>query len=387
MKINIKSLILTISIVIMSITLYYCSHDGTALTTSTNIYVYTAILPLLLIFLFALKKGGIFSSIFNKVIVISLLFFIVLYAFILIIINNLSDSMIYSLSYISNIIPIFIIILGLAIFHKFFINNIMRMGGVPKLILSFIFFIPCLLNDIIVSFKNDLITAPILTYILIVLEIVVLIVYYLIKKFLVSTTTKNEVILYKDKYFLDTQKEINLGNVEQLRGSNDNSEMSNPISNETTLAYALSFWIQMNHSEINNVEFPIISYGDDTNPKPRICFSNNIKNGGMLNIDLSGINRFSDSTKLNITIENQKWHHLVFNYNGSIADVFLNGILHKSINLSGNMPIHNFSDSIKIGCDNQSINGVIADIRYHKFPLSAYQILAKYRFGINTMNL
>jgi hypothetical protein len=295
--------------------------------------------------------------------------------------------MIYSINYISRVIPIFIIILGLAIFHKFFVNNIMRMGGVPKFILSFIFFIPCLLNDILVSFKNDLITAPILTYILIVLEIVVLIVYFLAKKLLVSNTSKTEIILYKDKFFLDTQKEINLGNIEQLRGSDSKDELSNPIINETPVAYALSFWIQINHLEINNVEFPILLYGDDTNPKPRICFSNNIKNGGIININLSGINKFDDSTKLNITIENQKWHHLVLNYNGTIADVFFDGILQKSVNLSGNMPVHSFSDSIKIGSERQSMNGVITDIRYHKFPLSAYQILAKYRFGINTIDL
>lgn len=390
MKSSVKSLILTISIVIVSITLYYCSNDSSALTTRGNIYVYTAIVPLILIFLFALKKGGIFSSIFNKVLIFSLLFFMILYGFILLILSNLNDTMIYSLSYISNVIPIFILIVGLAIFSKFFTNNIMRMGGVPKFILSFIFFIPCLLNDFLVSFKNELITAPILAYILVVLEISVLFVYYFMKRLMISTSSGDEVIIYKGKYFLDTKEEIILGNMEQLHEKelNDNkTELTNLIANIKPMAYALSLWVQINQTEIIDVDFPILLYGEKSNPKPRICYSNTVKTGSCLNIDLSGINKYSEKAMLNMKIENQKWNHLVFNYNGSIVDVFLNGILHKSINLSGNMPIHNFSDSMKIGSNQQILNGAIADVRYNKIPLTAYQVLAKYRFGINTIDL
>ena len=38
----------------------------------------------------------------------------------------------------------------------------------------------------------------------------------------------------------------------------------------------------------------------------------------------------SNGTKMDIPIENQKWNHVVFNYNGTIVDIFLNGLLYKT---------------------------------------------------------
>jgi hypothetical protein len=143
----------------------------------------------------------------------------------------------------------------------------------------------------------------------------------------------------------------------------------------------------VNSSTVNDLEFPILLYGDKVNPKPMVYYSNNHINGSCLNIDCSGINEKRKSTNLLIAIESQRWNHIVFNYDSSIADIFLNGILHKSINLSQNAPIHNFSDSISIGSNTQILNGVIAQVSYYYEKLSAYQILAKYRFGVNTIDL
>lgn len=391
MKNFIKTLILTISIVVVSLVLYYSSYDSFALTTSTYLYIFTAIVPLLFIFLFAMKNGSILSSAFNRIMILSLFLFIVLYFFITIIIKNLSNNMLISLSYVSYIIPIFLLIICLAIFQKFLINNIMSMGGVPKFIISFIFFVPCLLNDFIIGLKNDFITAPILAYILIVIEIVILTLYFIIKKLLAINISSNELVLYKGKFFLDTQKELSLANQEKLRkvelNDYENDLLLSIATKTKQLTYSISFWIQVNSSTVNDLEFPILLYGDKVNPKPMIYYSNNHINGSCLNIDCSGINENRKSTNLLVAIESQRWNHIVFNYDSSIADIFLNGILHKSINLSQNAPIHNFSDSISIGSNTQILNGVIAQVSYYYEKLSAYQILAKYRFGVNTIDL
>ena len=90
---------------------------------------------------------------------------------------------------------------------------------------------------------------------------------------------------------------------------------------------------------------------------------------------------------MDIPVEHQKWNHVVFNYNGSIVDIFQNGLLYKAMNLTNSLPIHYLSDTIKIGSNDFVLSGALTNITYHIEPLSAYQILAKYRFGINTINL
>ena len=191
---------------------------------------------------------------------------------------------------------------------------------------------------------------------------------------------KNEVMIHNGKFFLDTKKEINLANIVELRGQTERSttDLLDSISKTKPLSYALSLWIQINQPEVSNIEFPILLYGDNSNPKPKMTYKSG---SNVLNVAVS------NGTKMDIPIEHQKWNHIVFNYNGTIVDVFLNGLLYKTMNLTNSLPVHHLSDTISIGNNELILNGALANITYHVEPLSAYQILAKYRFGINTMNL
>jgi hypothetical protein len=187
-------------------------------------------------------------------------------------------------------------------------------------------------------------------------------------------------MIHNGKFFLDTKKEINLANIVELRGQTERSttDLLDSISKTKPLSYALSLWIQINQPEVSNIEFPILLYGDNNNPKPKMTY-NSGKN--VLNVTVS------NGTKMDIPIENQKWNHVVFNYNGTIVDIFLNGLLYKTMNLTNSVPVHYLSDTISIGHNDSILSGALANITYHVDPLSAYQILAKYRFGINTINL
>ena len=380
MKYYNKQILLILTIIAVGTTLHYCSNDYTALTTTTHIYLFTAIVPVLFIFLFAFKKGGIFSNTFNIYLIPGLLFVAVLYSILTFIYSKLDDSSVVLLGYVSNILSFCILIFGLAIIHKIFVNNIMRLGGTPKFLLSLLFFIPCLLNDFISNIKQDFVTAPSLAYFLILMEFILLIIYFFIKWILNTKMINQEVIIHNGKFFLDTKKEINLANIVELREQTEDgaTDLLDSISKTKPLSYALSLWIQINQPEVSNIEFPILLYGDDSNPKPKItyrCGSN------VLNVAVSG------GTNMDIPVEHQKWNHIVFNYNGTIVDIFQNGLLYKTMNLTNSLPIHYLSDTIKIGSNDLVLSGALANITYHIKPLSAYQILAKYRFGINTINL
>lgn len=375
-----KPILLILTIITVGLTLHYCSNDYTALTTTTYLYLFTAVVPVLLIFLFAFKKGGIFNETFNIYLILGLLFCAVVYSTMTFIYSKLDDNTMFLLGYVSNILSFCILIIGLAIIHKVFLNNIMRLGGTPKFLLSFLFFIPCLLNDFILYIKKDLVTTPSLAYFLIFMESILLILYFLIKRILNTKMIKNEVMIHNGKFFLDTKKEINLANIVELRGQTERStnDLLDSISKTKPLSYALSLWIQINQPEVSSIEFPILLYGDNSNPKPKITYKSG---SNVLNVAVS------NGTKMDIPIEHQKWNHIVFNYNGTIMDVFLNGLLYKTINLTNSVPVHHLSDTISIGNNELILNGALANITYHVEPLSAYQILAKYRFGINTINL
>ena len=375
-----KPILLILTIITVGLTLHYCSNDYTALTTTTYLYLFTAVVPVLLIFLFAFKKGGIFNETFNIYLILGLLFCAVVYSTMTFIYSKLDDNTMFLLGYVSNILSFCILIIGLAIIHKVFLNNIMRLGGTPKFLLSFLFFIPCLLNDFILYIKKDLVTTPSLAYFLVFMESILLILYFLIKRILNTKMIKNEVMIHNGKFFLDTKKEINLANIVELRGQTERStnDLLDSISKTKPLSYALSLWIQINQPEVSSIEFPILLYGDNSNPKPKITYKSG---SNVLNVAVS------NGTKMDIPIEHQKWNHVVFNYNGTIMDVFLNGLLYKTINLTNSVPVHHLSDTISIGNNELILNGALANITYHVEPLSAYQILAKYRFGINTINL
>ena len=375
-----KPILLILTIITVGLTLHYCSNDYTALTTTTYLYLFTAVVPVLLIFLFAFKKGGIFNETFNIYLILGLLFCAVVYSTMTFIYSKLDDNTMFLLGYVSNILSFCILIIGLAIIHKVFLNNIMRLGGTPKFLLSFLFFIPCLLNDFILYIKKDLVTTPSLAYFLVFMESILLILYFLIKRILNTKMIKNEVMIHNGKFFLDTKKEINLANIVELRGQTERStnDLLDSISKTKPLSYALSLWIQINQPEVSSIEFPILLYGDNSNPKPKITYKSG---SNVLNVAVS------NGTKMDIPIEHQKWNHIVFNYNGTIMDVFLNGLLYKTINLTNSVPVHHLSDTISIGNNELILNGALANITYHVEPLSAYQILAKYRFGINTINL
>jgi hypothetical protein len=376
----VKQILLILTIIAVGVTLNYCSNDYTALTTTTYLYLFTAVVPVLLIFLFAFKKGGIFSETFNVYLISALLFFAIVYSIITFIYSKLDDNSMFLLGYISNILSFCMLIIGLAIIHKVFVNNIMRLGGTPKFLLSLLFFIPCLLNDFILSIKQDFVGAPSLAYFLIFMEFILLILYFSIKWIIDTKMIKNEVMIHDGKFFLDTKKEINLANIVELRGQTERSsaDLLDSISKTKPLSYALSLWIQINQPEVSNIEIPILLYGDNSNPKPKMTYKSD---SNVLNVAVSG------GTNMDIPIEHQKWNHIVFNYNGTTVDIFLNGLLHKTMNLSNSVPVHHLSDTITIGNNDLILSGALANITYYVEPLSAYQILAKYRFGINTINL
>ena len=279
---TIKSITLFICIVLVAVALHNCSIDDTALTGTTYLYIYLTIVPLLIASIFALSNDNAFST---RRLVYYIITFVTICTGTIYILPRLDE---YVLSILQG--GIFTII--------------------SLLILSFVY----TLNSIYM--KNRVNT----TFDIAFFGVQLLILLFIVKRKLYVNESE-EIILLKGKMFLDTEENVYLANSLDLQNSDSPS-----------IKYSLSFWVHINQPNMSESVFPVITYGDEHNPKPCVNYMYDVnEKKSIFNIDFSGKTTNRDSTNLNITVTHQKWNNFVFNYNGSTVDVFLNGILSRNI--------------------------------------------------------
>lgn len=354
---NVKHIISIVSILILGIFLYRISQDKQG-DDKTYFYVLTILLPFTIFFSYA---SSLINSTFNKFIIIRIVGLIISINFLFYLYTIFHLSNIFY-TYLSNIFIFNIILVTLAIFYQIFSKYLIKLGGIPKFIILLIFYIPCLLTDLLHLFMEQLKITPNITYSLFGLEILLIIVYIIFKRYM-NLPAKNTIELHKDDYFLDTKKSLQLNSIGMIGIKN----------------YSISFWVFMN-SPVNKNSFPLFCYGNQTNPKPMVTYGYDEEQGQYLYTIY-----FSNITNIKITLPNQKWNYFNFNYNGTNADLFINGILERSINLSHDMPIYDLSSDVSIGSNKESINAVISNIVFSKHPLTALQTLGNYRLGKNNI--
>lgn len=336
---TIKSVTLFSCIVAIAVVLHKCSMDDTALTQTTYLYVYLTIVPLFIAIIFALNNDNAFSIRRLVYYIVTFITFCLVATYIL---PNLSESILSLLEY-----GIFTAILFLILSLVYTMNSIYIKNRADASLDIAFFGIQCLL------------------------------LLYIIHRQLKKNKPK-KIVLFKGKMFLDTEENVYLANSLDLHNDSDSP----------TIKYSLSFWVHINQPSKSKAVFPILLYGDENNPKPCINYMYDVnEKKSVFNIDFSGKTHNRDSTNVNIIATHQKWNNFVINYNGSTVDVFLNGILHKSISLTSNMPIYSINDTISIGSDKLKLNGAIAHVVFYHYTLSSHQILGRYRVGVNTINL
>jgi hypothetical protein len=83
---------------------------------------------------------------------------------------------------------------------------------------------------------------------------------------------------------------------------------------------------------------------------------------------------------------NQKWNHFVFNYDRNICDLYINGNLERSMDLTNSLPkINSYIDmssnitslQMSTGQDH-GLYGAICNVEYYTEPLNKTEIITKY---------
>ena len=374
---NLKYIFLLVTILFVIIILVLTSKNINAINSKIYLYAFTAIFPLLLCFIFILQKRSIVSNPINLRVAIGIIitfFVICTLSYLYTLLNSVGILLV---GYIINLLIILLVIVGLAIIYRSSIDYLLKIGGYSRFIVLFLFYLPCLLIRFINYISQELRITSRVTYILLFMEIVLLFLYYYFsKKFHSNFLLQGGEIILKEKQFLDTKKILYLMNNQKEMNENDSQ-----INLRTK--FAISLWVYVNTPEFNSFVFPIMIFGNDKNPKPKITYNYDEESKQyVFNIYTSTINK-----SIKIFLPNQRWNNFVLNYNGSIVDIFINGILERSVDMKDNMPIFDISDSFIIGSDKIGINGAITNITYYNRTMSSFEILGLYRLGITTIDL
>lgn len=321
------------------------------------------------------------------------------------------------------------IVVGLAIFYKIFMNSAMRFTGWTGFIVEFLFFIPCLITDYLDYIIKEYQNTPNVIFILFIIEILLILSYLYLPRILSQYTSKNSVLLRKTPLPLDGQTIINNNSVfiqdtREIMNSQDSlqdtttllgkqggiislSDASGNMFNLTgksdylyTSNFALTMWIFVNGRSNGTKPIFLFKYGSppvnkiqsllptsksktvlntkqQNFGKPSITYIKNDEWQFNFSESLDTQGNGTDAYSSMLHIPPQKWNYIVFNYYDNQVDLFINGHLETNMDLTKNPIRHYPTDVITIG-ETNGLNGALCNLRFFKEPMKLSQITQTY---------
>jgi hypothetical protein len=302
--------------------------------------------------------------------------------------SSLDDTQKEFVNYILTILFFISIILALAMLVSLTGNFFTSKPGMMGLLSNLLFYIPCLVVDLIEWIKDEFNNTTPTTLVILLLEILVIFVYFYLPSMLdnkIFSRPSIEIITEP----ITLKEEIELLGGEKFKMEND--KMIGKQNNIPRHNYSISMWININTNSHNlnamDNELNIFSY----NFKPSIEFRINSDNpnGENTHFVFKLSNNLDENEKYiekTISLPLQKWHNFVFTYDNNKVDIFVNAELYHSYTFKvGEHPTYNVnSDNIFIG-DNQQLSGVICNARYFTNPLTDKEIITTYNL-LNNLN-
>ena len=287
------------------------------------------------------------------------------------------------ISFVLNILLV-IIVLGL-IYKTVYVelpSGNSKKNGFFNLVMSLIFYIPCIFSDTFDSigkfvsgeYKNT--TAG--SIIMLIVAILLFVIYFATPSIYNKINLQGGTQLVNKPVYTNTQ--YSLGTYEELNGTS-----------EYDYQYAISSWIFLDAvgpntnpsyekytSLLNFANKPNILYNGKTNTLMVTMEQKDLKNttdNKLIDFDDNG-NRIIYK-KQNMLL--QKWNNIIVNYTGGVLDIFINGELVKSD--IGIVPYYTL-DSLTIG-ENNGISGGICNLVYFRKPLTSSNIYKIYNSAKN----
>jgi len=325
------------------------SNDPLAFTKNLMSNMYMIVLPVVVVFMLVslLAFDGDFStaliggSIAIAVIVGTGVYFLQ---------TNLSQYIFNK--YLLYIVIAILILVALSIIATLFSGTLRKLSGWAGFVVNFLFFIPCLIRDMIHGAIQEYQTFSTTLIILFVIELILLMTYFFLIPFVNTRIFPTTTVLLDDPVMLNMPQSIDLP-----------PDLSNN--------FALSMWVYINPGSPNKpgyaVESPIYSFmTKDGDPHLRISYSNVDQGNNDFNI-------YIGKQMYKISLPLQKWNHFVFNYATypygtpshttapvvysttpppllqTTVDVFINGNLERSFTYPSDIPVFSIYDQMYVG--------------------------------------
>jgi len=377
-------LLVFLILIIFTVLFFYYSDNKIKFSVETFIYTIIIIIPIVCLFYFLKPHMAEIINNTNNITntdnsnkeTASITIFISLFIFLVVSIylfTNITPREILIGQYLFLILLGFIIIVGLAILFLMFINYFKKMTGWTGFFMRLLFYIPCLFIDFIQFIKSEMKITANNVYILFILELLLILGYIYLPKILTKFTLNNAVIILNDSKFLNKEYTLINDKLTQLpKKTKDDSEQLVYRQN-----YAISMWVyidpQSNNYKSYSKESNII---DMNNSNPKITYINDIDD----NYKKDKIIIYIGNNKYSFSNQGQKWNNIVINCNSTIIDIFINGNLEKTFNLTQPFDYTN-SEKITLG-SNDGLDGAICNIIYYNNSLSKNQITNAYNLLI-----
>jgi hypothetical protein len=276
-------------------------------------------------------------------------------------------------------LTIITIIIFLALFFYVFGSYLQNQRGIVGFMINFIFFIPCMLLDLIQYLKNEYNLTTRIEWIILGIEIVFVIAYYTITPILDKLLNKNVTYILDKPVFLN-KSTVALYDTSSLAiTKHDNNNDTKIMSSN----FSISMWVYLNvqtnsfmKSDGSSYEVNIFNYG---NGKPKINYTNNDMNNKNRDMYLFYFTDAATTPNYQVVLPGQKWNNIVFNYYGNKVDLFINGNLETSFIFddTNTMPQYSINDRITTGT-NDGLKGAICNITYNSDILENHQIVTNY---------
>ena len=256
-------------------------------------------------------------------------------------------------------------IISLAIVYKVSKPYLARFGGVSRILVLVVFYVPRLLNSVVEFLLREYQNTSYEIFALLLLEIIVVLAYCLVN---MERKDGKRTKIVTGVMFLDTKKPVKVSGM-LLRGQESDKE--------TDLGrYSISLWANINTDATSHFSAPIVHYGDAQHGKPAIAYEfdeSTQQNAFAFRFGNSG-------TVTRIYLPPQQWHHIAIVYDGSSASLFCNGSIARKVDLKDHLPTYGPADYLQVGSD-RILNGAVDGVNFYSYELSALAIMGIYQMG------
>ena len=251
--------------------------------------------------------------------------------------------------------------------------NTSESAGWSGFFVQLIFFIPCLIGDFIEYLLGEFKSTPNVVFVLFIIEILLILAYIYLPRLMTASITKNGTMLVKDPVQINMKKPLKTY-VDLVGGSTKSNDLLKTpliINNK----FSISGWVYIVSQPPNkypyNDEATIFEF---TTLHPRLVFN------GKTNTFKAYFNRAQNHE---FEMPLQKWNYVVFNYDKSSIDLFVNGKLEHTVKRNVNDDSFKINDLVYIGQE-RGLSGGICNLMYSSTPLIGEDI--KYQYDYNKYN-